>query len=170
MHRSEAPPALVAALLGDWTGVLEYRDYSEPANSTRRVQLPTWLSIRTAPEGLFFDYVYDDGPSKTEFSHSALVIDAGTRTYKVIGTDSVIENYVISGLEALQDGHGTLMLTGSGQDNRRPADIRTTWIIRRNLLSWLEEVRPSGSSEAFVFRHQYVFVRATAPAKPPARP
>ena len=37
---------LSRALTGDWTGVLEYRDYSEPPASAKRVQLPTWLSIR----------------------------------------------------------------------------------------------------------------------------
>ncbi len=32
---------LQPALSGDWVGVLEYRDYSEPAGSTKQVQLPT---------------------------------------------------------------------------------------------------------------------------------
>ncbi len=37
--------ALTQSLVGDWVGVLEYRDYSEPLTSTKRVQLPTWLQI-----------------------------------------------------------------------------------------------------------------------------
>ena len=64
-----APPQtqhdLNHALLGDWIGVLEYRDYSEPATSTKRVQLPTWLTIAPAGSSQTWHYLYDDGPSKT---------------------------------------------------------------------------------------------------------
>ncbi len=48
---------LTAALVGRWTGVLEYRDFSEPPTSQKRVQLPTWLTIRNQPQGLGFEYV-----------------------------------------------------------------------------------------------------------------
>ena len=158
--------ALTQAILGHWTGVLEYRDYSEPATSTKRVQLPTWLYIRTQPEGLRFEYVYDDGPGKTVTSLPTVVIDVAERTYKVIATDAVAEAYAISGIETLRDGRGTLLLTGSGTDNGKPAEIRTTFIVHRNLLSWLEEVRPVGSQGRFAFRHRYTFTRAEPP--PPA--
>src|SRR5579875_307015 len=95
---------LTAALLGQWTGVLEYRDYSEPATSIKRVQLPTWLTIQPAPEGVFFDYIYDDGPGKTVLSHNALVIDLAKSLYRVVGTDAVTELYTIQGAETLKDG------------------------------------------------------------------
>jgi hypothetical protein len=40
-----APAESVTALfVGDWVGVLEYRDFQSDA----RVQLPTWLSVRPA--------------------------------------------------------------------------------------------------------------------------
>lgn len=161
--------ALVAALVGTWVGVLEYRDYSEPATSTKRVQLPTWLTIRSAREGVFLDYTYDDGPNKTVFDHSALVFDLQSRTYKVLGTDALTESYTITNPEILKDGRGTLILNGPGTDNKQPAEIRTTWIVRRNLLSWLEEIRPAGSSEPFIFRHRYTFTRQLPPAIAPAK-
>lgn len=148
--------------------MLEYRDYSEPATSTKRVQLPTWLNIRPATEGVFLEYTYDDGPNKTVFSHSALDVDLPKRTYKVLGTDAVLEAYTITNPETLKDGRGTLILTGPGTDNKLPAEIRTTWTIRRNLLSWLEEVRPAGSADPFTFRHRYTFTRADPPKSPPA--
>src|SRR5579875_3976336 len=69
----DVQPALTQALLGRWVGVLEYRDYSEPATSLKRVQLPTWLTVSTAAEGLATDYTYDDGPTKVVTSHSVLV-------------------------------------------------------------------------------------------------
>ena len=158
--------ALTNALLGHWTGVLEYRDYSEPATSPKRVQLPTWLHIGTQPEGLRFEYTYDDGPSKVVFSNDTVVVDTGARTYRVMGTDNLAESYTMTGVETLKDGRGTLMLTGTGKDNDQLAEIRTTWTIRRNLLSWLEEVRPAGSTEPFTFRHRYTFTRAETPAPP----
>ena len=154
---------LSTALRGDWVGVLEYRDYSEPATSTKRVELPTWLSIATAPEGIFFDYLYDDGPSKIVSEHYALVLDLQTNSYQTVGTDTVIQRLKISGADGLKDGHGILILTGQITENGHPADLRTTWTVRRNLLSWLEETRPAGSADPFTFRHKYTFVRATAP-------
>ena len=48
----DAQAAITGALLGRWTGVLEYRDYSEPATSLKRVELPTWLIVSRAPDGL----------------------------------------------------------------------------------------------------------------------
>ncbi len=159
----EPTAVLQAALLGNWTGVLEYRDYSEPSTSTKRVQLPTWLTIKKAPEGIFFDYVYDDGPNKVVSEHHAVVIDLKQNTYKVMSTDAVAESYIVAGADKLKNGRGELILTGDGKDADKPAQIRTTWTIRRNLLSWLEEVRPAKSDAPFVFRHRYTFVRAETP-------
>ena len=56
---------LAQALASDWAGFLEYRDYSEPPTSTKRVQLPTWLSIAPTSAGQSWHYIYDDGPNKT---------------------------------------------------------------------------------------------------------
>ncbi len=151
------------ALVGHWTGALEYRDYSEPAASTKRVELPTWLTISGQPEGLRFEYVYDDGPGKVVTEKDAVVVDVKAASYRVTGEDHTDQRYAVAGLESLKDGRGTLTLSGPGTDNKKPAEIRTTWVIRRNLLSWLEEVRPAGTGEAFVFRHRYTFTRAEAP-------
>lgn len=155
--------ALQDAIGGKWVGTLEYRDYSEPAGSTKRVQLPTWLTIQPAPEGTCFDYVYDDGPTKTVTEHHTVLVDLTQRTYKVIDKDSVAESYSISGLDKLNAGRGVLVLTGDGKDANQPAEIRTTLTIRRNLLSWLEEVRPAKTDAPFVFRHRYTFTRAEPP-------
>ena len=155
--------AVSAALVGKWAGVLEYRDYSKPESSTDRVQLPTWLTVASAHEGLYFDYTYDDGPAKVVSSHSTVLIDLGSNTYKVMSTDSVAETYTIAGDEKLRDGHGELVLSGPGTENGKPIDVRTTLRIGRNILTMLKETRPAGSAEPFAFRDRYVFTRATAP-------
>ncbi len=115
--------ALSAALLGKWTGVLEYRDYSEPVASIKRVQLPTWLTIGPAPEGLFFHYIYDDGPTKTVTEHNTVVLNLAQSSYRVMSTDSVAEQYTIARAENLKEGRGVLTLTGQGKDSGKPADM-----------------------------------------------
>jgi len=49
---------LRGALVGSWVGTLEYRDYSEPATSTKRVKLPTRLTIAPSAADLSFSYIY----------------------------------------------------------------------------------------------------------------
>jgi hypothetical protein len=56
--------SLTQALIRDWVGVLEYRDYSEPPTTTKRVQLPTWLHIANTASAMQWHYVYDDDPNK----------------------------------------------------------------------------------------------------------
>jgi hypothetical protein len=166
---SPAPPdktqqAVHQALLGDWAGYLEYRDYSEPADSTKRVQLPTWLSVSRTPTGLSLHYVYDDGPSKVVDETEQLTLDIAKQTYTTLEAGHPAEIYQVSGFDALRDGRGKLVLTGSGTDNDKPAEQRITLTIRRNLVEWLLEVRPAGSELPFTFRHQFRFTRAQSPA------
>lgn len=166
---SQAQADVQQAIYGDWTGILEYRDYKEPPTSTKRVQLPTWLRISPAPEGIFFDYTYDDGPDKTVLSHNVVVLDFPKAQYRVVGTDAVAASLTVQGIDTLRKGRGELMLSGTITENGKPTELRRTWTIRRNLISWTDEVRPVGSTEPFVFRHRYLFTRAAAPKPAPSR-
>ena len=160
---------LEQSLEGRWTGVLEYRDYSEPAGSTKRVQLPTWLTVEPAAEWMHFVYTYDDGPNKILEEREAVVFDFGAKTYKAMENGNAWVTYTVAGLEGLKDGRGELVMTGPGTENDKPAEMRVTWTIRRNLLSMMEETRPAGSTEAFAYRHRYVFTRAEPPSVTAAR-
>jgi len=133
-----------AALVGAWTGTLEYRDYSEPETSTKRVKLPTWLTVEAAGADLHLHFVYDDGPGKT-----------------VIGNESV--HFDAAATAMLKEGRGLAIVTGTGTENDKPVRTQTTWRIGRNILEILEETAPEGKPLAF--RHAYTFVRATPPAK-----
>jgi hypothetical protein len=155
--------AVTASMLGHWVGFLEYRDYSEPPASSKRVQLPTWLYIRPAPEGTLFDYTFDDGPAKVLHDHSTLVLNIPAATVRFIGTDSPIEDFTIVDSSKLKDGRGEITLTGVVKDNNKPADLRRVMMIHRNLIAWTDEVRPQNTTEPFAFRHRYVFVRAEPP-------
>ena len=152
------------ALTGQWAGVLEYRDYSEPATSMKRVQLPTWLTITNVAGVLTERFVYDDGPGKTVVSSQTITFDVGSKTYTEQEVSKPAQISQVTGYEALKAGRGELILLGRGLDNDKPAETRTTLTIRRNLLSWLEEVRPAGTQEPFAFRHRYTFTRAASPA------
>ena len=151
------------AMVGKWVGVLEYRDYSEPATSTKRVKLQTWLTVEGMAGGLQFQYVYDDGPSKTVTELERVRIDTVKARYSVVDDKGIVKDgYAIQGLEKLANGRGTLILTGPGTENDKPVAVRTTMRIGRNILEITRETAPEGA--AFMFRHAYTFVRATPPS------
>jgi hypothetical protein len=130
------------ALLGSWTGTLEYRDYSEPATSTKRVNLPTWLTVQATGADLRLNYIYDDGPSKTV-------------------TETAVIHFEASDTAQLREGRGTIVITAPGKESDKPVQTKTTYRIGRNIFEILEETAPEG--EPFAFRHAYTFVRSTPP-------
>jgi hypothetical protein len=156
---------LQAAMSGDWTGVLEYRDYSEPATSTKRVKLPTWLNVKSNPTGLTFHYIYDDGPNKVVDETLSISFDVAGSTLQITNDKGRVETYKVDGYSGLRSGRGDLIVLGPTVDNDRPAESRITIGVRRNLLTWVEEVRPT-SAVPFAFRHSYTFTRAQAPSMP----
>lgn len=72
-----APDASLAAVEGEWSGTLTYRDYSPPHGL---VTLPTrlFVALRSDDE-LVLHYVYDDGPAKTVHSYEALRFEWAAR-------------------------------------------------------------------------------------------
>ncbi len=151
------------ALIGNWAGYLEYRDYSEPSTSTKRVQLPTWLTVTQAANNLKLHYTYDDGPEKIVVEDEQLAFDLSRNTYTSTEPGHAPDTYNVQGFDALKNGRGTLLLTGTGTDDNRPAERRITLTIRRNLLEWLLEARPKNSTEPFAFRHLYRLTRVEPP-------
>jgi hypothetical protein len=164
---SQTQSELNHALAGDWAGFLQYRDYSEPATSIQRVQLPAWLSIAPTSSGQFWHYIYDDGPSKTVEETDLITFHPADSTYLESVKGKPTETFQVSGYEALRGGLGQLILSGAGTDNDRPSETRVTVTVRRNLINILEEVRPVGSTAPFVFRHRYSFTRINPPALAP---
>lgn len=156
---------LAAALRGNWVGVLEYRDYSEPAGSTKRVDLPTWLSI-SGDAAQSWHYIYDDGPTKTVQEDDSVVFDPAKQSFSEASNGKPANVSRMDGFGALKAGRGTLQMVGSGTDSGKPSEIHRVMTVRRNLLEILEEVRPAGSTEPYAFRHLYRMVRAQAPATP----
>jgi hypothetical protein len=109
---TQSADRLEAALVGSWTGTLEYRDY----RSERRVTLPTKLVVEAeGPERLTLAYTYDDGPGKTVTSQERITIDRGRSTYRIQNGDGTYDaTFAASGLEtfgAASRGRGRGMRT-----------------------------------------------------------
>ena len=148
--------------VGKWTGQLEYRDFQ----SNAQVFLPTWLTITETADhkALQFNYVYDDGPSKTvrELTMVAFYPAAEKITF-TSDREKSSDTYTIQGLDDFsKTGRGTLILMGSGKESDKPIDVRITLTLRRNLYTYRKETRQRG--EDFKFRDAYTFTRAEPPA------
>lgn len=157
------PILLNRLFIGSWTGVLEYRDFQ----SDKMVRLPTWLEVQTSPRGpLHMTYVYDDGPTKTVVEQSTVTLDARANTYTVTSDrDHSSDTYKVSSFQDLLiKGVGTLTMTGTGQENDKPVEVRITLTIGRNLYIFRKETR--GAGQDFRMRDEYVFTRRDPPSLP----
>jgi hypothetical protein len=159
--RSPVSPSIATGLLGSWVGTLEYRDYSD--NS--RQKIATLLRIYADKEGrgLIFRYVYDDGPTKVIQDQDLVSVDEQKALYSISSPDGKSgSDYTVTGLKDLHpDGTGTLILLGKGTENNAAVDVREKLQIQRNRFTILRESKLPGQS--FLFRHEYDFVRVSAP-------
>lgn len=148
---------IYSALSGEWTGQLEYRDFQ----SDERVVLPTWLEVKTTADGrsLEFAYNYDDGPTKTVTELSTVTIDTPKNKFIITSDrDHSSDIYQMEGVAAINaKGRAQFKLTGTGQENDKPVDVRITVTIDRNLYRFTKETRVLGAE--FKFRDGYVLTR-----------
>ena len=150
---------IYAAMTGQWTGHLEYRDYQ----SDERVMLPTWLDVKSSSDGnsVTFTYTYDDGPTKTVSEKSTITIDPAARTYTTTSEgDHTSSAYQIEELTAGKHGI-QITLSGHGTENDKPVDVRIRIRIDRNLYRFEKETRVPGKD--FQFRDAYILTRRTPP-------
>lgn len=149
---------LYKALTGDWTGALEYKDYSRP---DKRVTLPTKLRIQLAPDSsaVLMHFTYDDGPGKTVEDDDRFSADRAVATITWGGIkDSLPQRFTVREAPGSRGaGNIALILEGEGSDDNKPATIRETFEITGNTLHILKETRPTGGE--FGFRHEYRFKR-----------
>ncbi len=149
---------LYRALVGEWTGTLEYKDYRNP---DRRVTLPTTLSVTWAADSsdVQMYFVYDDGPGKTVTSRDRFVADPPLTAVEWGGvTDSLPQRFTVVSRTADAATRGqTLVLEGMGEDDDAPALFRETLTLTPTSFTLLKETKPVGG--AFGFRHVYRFTR-----------
>ena len=159
-HAAEPSPDLAkvyASWTGQWTGVLEYRDYQPPHG---RVALPTTLSVTPAPDApaLILRFVYDDGPHKTVKSTSRLTLDLIARrlTWSDEGKPATAED-TFTLTEASANGD-RLVFSGEAMDDNKPSRVRYTITTAAGVWRILKETTSDGPT--FNFRHEYRFTHA----------
>ena len=149
-------------MTGDWAGQLEYRDFQ----TSERVFLPTWLTMTPSAEGssVKLAYTYDDGPTKVVRESSTLTFTADAHSATLTSdSERTGETFAVAGLEEFARlNRGKLVLTGPGQENSKPVDVRITLTLLRNLFTLVKETRAPG--EEFKFRDGYTLTRKSAPA------
>ena len=153
--REDPRHPLAAALVGSWSGTLEYRDYS----TDRRVTLPTTLVVASR-EGaaLTLDYTYDEGRGRFVRSSQVVTITAAPPTYRVQSSDGTNDTtFDASGLSEVRDGTGTVVLRGRGRENDRDVELRTTVTVTPKTLTMRRDSRRP--DEDWQFRNQYSFTR-----------
>ena len=145
---------LSRAVLGTWTGTLEYRDY----RSDRRVTLPTRLVITAAANGtLEYAYVYDDGPGKVVTSTERVSIDSAAATYRVQNAEGYDATFTMASADEFGAQSNTIVLTGKGTENDAVVDLRITVTVTSAELVMLRESRRAG--EDWLFRNRYALKR-----------
>ena len=166
---------------GAWAGTLEYRDYSAASPDAPHTRLPTMLAMRPSPDGraVNLDFTYDDGPDKQhpgqrKIVHEREILAFTADTAILTGTSNAQNQaFAVAGVEPFaRTGYGTLVLTGLGKENDKPAEFRMTLTLAPGSFLWLKESRPTAQPGApagdFSFRDQYTLTPAVeAQAAPP---
>lgn len=94
-----------------------------------------------------FDYQYPDEPKASSASRVTIAGDGST-----IDGERVTERSVLTG------GIVTIVTEKSGQDDRRPAMVRFTYLIGDSSFSRRKDVKFEGSTDDFE-RHTYSWTR-----------
>lgn len=140
----DAMAALTAALAGNWTGTLDYRDYG----NDRRVTLPTLMQAT----GLAIAWTFDDGPEKTVKDSERWFFSPGGRALTITSGKSS-ETMVVAELRRSPSGALTLVADGNGTENGRKVIIRTILTRDRDVLRLTRMSRTAG--QPFIMRHSY---------------
>ena len=129
-----------------WVGTLTYLDY----RSNKKVSIRTNLTVR--PNGAdkwswVFEYTYPDEPKANNEEIVRLSKDG-----KTLNGEVVMER------TGLPDGTVRLVTEKKGEDNRRGASIRFTYLLNSKSFSIKKEVRYDDENEFFA-RNEYSWKR-----------
>jgi hypothetical protein len=140
-------PADVQRLAGaPWKGSLTYLDYT----SKKQVSIASALVVtRLDADGRSwqFEYRYPDEPKANSTSRVTIAADGLT-----IDGERVTERSVLAG------GIVRIVTEKSGQDDRRPAMFRFTYLVGDSSFSRRKEVKFDGTADYFE-RHTYSWTR-----------
>jgi hypothetical protein len=152
--------AVYASIAGKWEGTLEYRDYGNDG----RVTLPTTMTAETTADGssLTLRFRYDEGRGRVVESTESIRIDPEKSLFIEESDGGKYRGeFRLSGLDSFAaKATGTLLLSGTGEENGRKVEVKKTLEIKTDGFSLLKETRLP--DKPFLFRNQYTFKRAEA--------
>ena len=140
----DAAAVLTAALAGNWTGTLDYRDYRDDT----RTSLPTLMTAT----GLSIAWTFDDGPGKTVRSAERWSFAPDGKSLLIEGGKSS-ETMTIAELRRSSDGSLTLVADGAGEENGRKVMVREILTRDGPVLRLTRMSRSLG--QPFIMRHSY---------------
>lgn len=139
--------AMVAkALMGDWAGTLDYRDFLKDTRET----LPTVMQS----DGAVLSWTFDDGPGKTVRSSENWAFDASGQTLTITAGTNAPDQWRVVESRASADGASfTLVLEGEGKEAARSVIARKILTRDGNRLRITKQTRVVG--EPFLMRQSY---------------
>jgi hypothetical protein len=145
----------LASLNGNWTGSLEYLDYSDNKSKTK---LPTVCEAVFNKSGndkyLSVKFIFDEGKGRTVTGEDAWTIP-DDRTFFYDST-----NYSITSYYNQFDNNDltVFVFETESKDNNKPCIIKQTFEIHNNSFSIKKQVKYA-DSESYFTRHEFSFSR-----------
>jgi hypothetical protein len=136
--------AVVAkALMGDWAGTLDYRDFRKDT----RVTLPTLMRS----DGAVLSWTFDDGPGKTMRSSETWVVDAAGQALTITAGKNAPDQWRVLESRTSAEGESlTIVLEGESRENGRSVTARKILTRDGNRLRITKQTRMAG--EPFLMR------------------
>ncbi|HEY3637102.1 MAG TPA: S41 family peptidase [Rhizomicrobium sp.] len=139
------PPRLDQALAGNWSGMLDYRDFG----NDKRVVLPTSAVASNDLGAVSFAFTYKDGPSKIVHDTDRWSLSTDEKSLIVNGDSYRVVEYVGGAAESDM----TLVAEGSGKENDR--DVIARIVVARRGGSLTLSRLTARPGEAFLMRDAY---------------
>ena len=151
--------AFLSDLAGEWQGTLTYRDYQ----SDRRVSIPLAMSNTVEKVGgvLHSDIQFTDPGRIIRNLDMSTLSEDGSEWIALSVADGEFdeERLIIASFDKTPSGW-QVVLTGSGQDDGRPADLRITRTLSGDSFTSTKEVRLQGAPDAeWAFRNGFEVTR-----------
>lgn len=143
---SDTAALAAKALTGDWSGTLDYRDYSDDTRET--------LTTVMQSDGQALAWTFDDGPGKTVSSAETWMFDPAGKTVSITSGSKQSGEWGLVEARSSADGSSlTIVLDGTAKENGRKLIARKILTRDGNRLRITTQTRAIG--EPFLMRQSY---------------
>ena len=138
-------PAELNGLLGEWTGTLTYIDYS----SNKPYTMPANLTVKQGNSERQF-LLFNTYPNEPKANSKGKVM--------ISKNGNQLDNKEVISKQKLANGHLEIITEYTGQDNRKQALIRVTYILGEKLFVIRKDVQFEQSDD-WIKRNEYRYTR-----------